>query len=143
LKDPRLDPAQLEVGFEGVEQASNATGLEDGVGVQRQNRPGGDPGGTEVDRGGEADVPRQRQVRHAPALQQGHRAVGGAVVDDEELDLLTLAGKRVEAGRQEALGVPAGDHDGDGSGLFHGLQPDSCAGVPQPIRQVACSDEHD
>ena len=120
LEDARLDATKLRVSLQRIEQRPDASPLEHRVGVQHQDHRRRRLCHTKIDRRGESDVLRQRHAWHALALQEGERAVAGAVVDHHHLHRDALAGKRLKAGGKEADRVPARDHNGDGGGIVHG-----------------------
>ena len=122
LQDPRLHPAEARVGVERGNQWQQAAGGQRRVGVEDQDRVGAGTADAEVDGGGEADVAGQRQMRHALAFEIGERAVAGAVVDHEQLQLQRLRSERFQAAGKQPQRVPAGDDHGDGSGLTHVAQ---------------------
>ena len=119
LEDARLHAGERRIALERVKQQADAAGLELRVSIEREDSAGDDTGGAEVHRRRETDVARQREVRHAALLQQLNRAIAGAVVDDQELELDPLGSERVEAARQQSRRVPAGNYNGDGSKFAH------------------------
>jgi len=104
------------VALEGGDHLFQPAGVRLGVIVQQRDEfpPRGlDPG---VARAGEPPVLPQRQYLHLRIVagQQFQRAVGGAVVGDDDFDVrVGLAPQALQAGGEMAGAVPVGDDDAD------------------------------
>ena len=122
LEQARLHAAEPGVGGERRQQDADAAGLEHGVGVEDEDRLRRGAGDAEVDRRRETGVAGQRQAGHAALSQVLDRAVAGAIVDHQQLQLGALVAQRVEAGWQQLAGIPAGDHNRHRSGPLHAAE---------------------
>jgi hypothetical protein len=117
---------QAGVGLQVVDLALEAGGVAEVVGVEPGDVGGAGQGQGNVEGRGEAEITGigvQAQARIADGLEESAGAVGGGVVDDDELEVGQGLGKDAGDG-VENVGplVVGGDDDGD-DGLSHRRPP--------------------